>query len=71
MHATIRVLPIIAAMLVMIADVSVSFVLAQSNSSVNGTNRTPAGSILSDQMQFQRRGRGRGLRCPARLGATG
>jgi biopolymer transport protein ExbB len=38
-------------MLVMIADVSVSFVLAQSNSSVNGTNRTPAGSILSDQMQ--------------------
>ena len=51
MHATIRVLPIIAAMLVMIADVSVSFVLAQSNSSVNGTNRTSAGPILSDQMQ--------------------
>jgi biopolymer transport protein ExbB len=51
MHATIRVLPIIAAMLVMIADVSVSFVLAHSSSSVNGTNRTPAGPILSDLMQ--------------------
>jgi biopolymer transport protein ExbB len=51
MHVTIRALPIIAAMLVMIADVSVSFVLAQSSSSVNGTNGTPTGPILSDQMQ--------------------
>ena len=51
MHSTIRILPIVAAMLVVIADVSVSYVLAQSNSSVNETDRTSAGPILPAQMQ--------------------
>ena len=46
MHSTIRILPIVAATLVVIAGMSVSFVFAQSKSSVNGTNRTPVGPIL-------------------------
>jgi biopolymer transport protein ExbB len=50
MHSTIRILPIVAAMLVVIADVSVSSVLAQGNSSVDGTDGTSVGPILPDQM---------------------
>ena len=51
MHSTSRILPIVAAMLVVIADVSVSFVLAESNSSVSGTDRSSAGPMLQAQMQ--------------------
>jgi biopolymer transport protein ExbB len=51
MQSTIRILPIVAAMLVVLADMSVSFVFAQGNSSVNGTDRTSVGPILPDQMQ--------------------